>query len=343
MSGSHRSDGGPDPEPRRDGRRQTLVTDELGEVLAARTAETGRAALDIVDAGGGTGGFAVPFAALGHNVTVVDPSPDALAGARRRAAEWNVRLTAVQGDADDLDALVGAGSADLVICHSVLEYVDSPARAMAAIARVLRPGATVSVLAANAIAAVLQRALAGRYAEAQELLSAADADGNTAGGTTMGGTTAGGRPSGRHPARDGRYSTPERGAGSPGEPRRFTLAGLTALITDAGLRPSGAHGIRVFSGLLSAADADPGAAEALLALEDAAATYPALREIAARLHITGVSAPDPGTPDPGTPDPGTPGPGTSGPETPDAQTPGPEAPPGTQRLSGGQPPEPRGG
>ena len=285
QSGKH----GPAPERKRDGQRTTLVWDALRQVLAARVAETGRTALDIVDAGGGTGGFAVPFAALGHNVTVVDPSPDALAAARRRAAERNVRLTAVQGDADDLDALVGQQAADLVVCHSVLEYVDSPAAAMAAIARVLRPGATVSVLAANAVAAVLQHALAGRYAEAGQLLAAASADGDRPGGTD-----------GRSP---GECWMPDRVSGSgisqgvpdtappgtgPAGRRRFTLAGLTALIEGAGLRAGDAHGIRVFSGLLPAAEPDPAAAEALLALEDAAATYPALRDIAARLHVLGV-------------------------------------------------------
>jgi SAM-dependent methyltransferase len=216
-----------------------------------------------VDVGGGTGGFAVPFAALGHRVTVVDLSPDALAAAQRRAAEMRVALTAVQGDAGELASLVGDGAADLVICHSVLEYVDSPAAAMAAIARVLRPGATVSVLAANTVAAVLQRALAGRYAEARQLLAS-------------------------------------DGAGAPAErsgvtaPRRFTLAGLTALIEAAGLRAGDAHGIRVFAGLLPGAGAgagsgaaDPAAADELRALEEAAAAYPALRDIAARLHVLG--------------------------------------------------------
>ena len=64
----------------------------------------------------------------------------------------------------------GTAGADLVICHNVLEYVDSPSAALAAIARVLRPGGTVSVLAANTVAAVLQRALAGKYAEARAML-----------------------------------------------------------------------------------------------------------------------------------------------------------------------------
>ena len=79
----------------------------------------------------------------------------------------------------------------------------------------------------------------------------------------------------------------------PAGRRRFTLAGLIALIESAGLRAGEAHGIRVFSGLLPAAEPDPAAAEALLALEDAAATYPALRDIAARLHVLGVAMPDP--------------------------------------------------
>jgi S-adenosylmethionine-dependent methyltransferase len=240
---------GPDVERKRDAARSTLVWDVLQDVVAMGTARAGRAALDIVDVGGGTGGFAVPFAALGHHVTVVDPSPDALAAAQRRAAEMQVALTAVQGEADGLDDLVGRSAADLVICHNVLEYVDSPAAAMAAIARVLRPGAAVSVLAANMVSAVLQRALAGRYEEARRLLDAG-------------------------------------GAGA-GVPRRFTLAGLTSLIEGAGLRAGDAHGIRVFAGLLPGAGADPGAADALRDLEEAAAVYPALRDIAARLHVLG--------------------------------------------------------
>src|SRR6516165_10047943 len=82
---------------RRDSIRSSLVWNVLRAVVSARVAATGRPALDIVDVGGGTGGLAVPFAVLGHNVTVVDPSPDALAAAQRRAAEADARLTSVQG------------------------------------------------------------------------------------------------------------------------------------------------------------------------------------------------------------------------------------------------------
>ena len=238
---------------RRDGVRFSLVWDVLRDIVSARVVETGRQAPDIVDVGGGTGGLAVPFAALGHNVTVVDPSPDALAAAQRRAAEAGARLIAVQGEAASLDSVAGPKAADLVICHNVLEYVDSPADAMTAIAAVLRPSATVSVLAANAVAAVLHRALAGRFTEARQLLE--------------------------------REETEEGSA----PPRRFTLPALTALIEGAGLAAGEAHGLRIFSGLVPGAllDADAGGTEALRALEAAAAVTPPLRDIAAQLHVLG--------------------------------------------------------
>jgi S-adenosylmethionine-dependent methyltransferase len=232
-----------------------MLWDVLRAVVSAGVAETGRQALDIVDVGGGTGGLAVPFAALGHNVTVVDPSPDALAAAQRRAAEAGAHLASVQGDAASLDSVAGPAAADLVICHNVLEYVDSPADAMSAIARVLRPSATVSVLASNAVAAVLHQALAGRFAEALALLSRVAAE------------------------------APEPSS----IPRRFTLAELTALLQDAGLRTGQAHGLRIFDGLVPGVllDGDAAAAEALRSLEEAAANTPPLRDIASQLHLLG--------------------------------------------------------
>jgi len=282
------STGHTDAGRKRDGSsRSSLVWDVLADVIAARVAQSGRTALDIVDVGAGTAGFAVSLASRGHRVTVVDPSPDALAAARWRAAETGVTITEVQGEAGDLPALVGepgAGAAraketgaketgaketganengaDLVICHNVLEYVDSPDAALAAIARVLRPGGTLSVLAANTIAAVLQRALAGRYSDALAMLP---------GQTTPGKGSSGPGSSG-----------PGQG---PSAARRFTLPELTALIEGAGLRVGDVHGIRIFSSLLPGAGADLATVEALRELEDAAATCPPLRDIATRLHV----------------------------------------------------------
>ena len=70
---------------------------------AGRRRSTRADLLDILDAGGGTGGFAVPLAELGHRVTVVDPSPDSLAALERRAAEAGIHtIRGVQGDAAGL-------------------------------------------------------------------------------------------------------------------------------------------------------------------------------------------------------------------------------------------------
>jgi S-adenosylmethionine-dependent methyltransferase len=209
----------------------------------------------VLDIGGGTGGFAVPLAELGYSVTVVDPSPDALAALERRAAEAGTGglIQGVQGDANDVVALLGMDSVDAVVCHSVLEVVDDPADALAAIAAVLRPGGVASVLAANRVAAVLARVAAGRLAEARQLLG-----------------------------------DPHGSAGSA-DPllRRFTMAELEGLIAGAGLAPRSSHGIRVFADITPAAllDIDPQAVDDLVALEHAAAENPAYAAIATALHV----------------------------------------------------------
>ena len=248
---------------RYDDARTATVRDILRAVISALVTDTGRARLDILDAGGGTGGFAVPLAGLGHNVTVIDPSPDSLAAAERRAAEMDVPLTVAQGDVADLAVVAGARSADLVLCHSVLEYVDSPADAMASIAQVVRPDGVISVLAASSVAAVIHRALAGRFDDARRLLAGIHGGSGWSAGAS----------------------------GEPGaaRPRRFTVAEVASLIEGAGLRAGSVHGVRVFADLVPGvfADADPGAADALAALEQVASDHPAFHDIATQFHIVG--------------------------------------------------------
>ena len=193
--------------------RTAVVWDVLLEALAARAADTDL--LAVLDLGGGTGGFAVPLAELGHRVTVVDPSPDSLAALERRAAETGTDhlVRGVQGDATDVVELIGAGSVDLVLCHSVLEVVDDPGDALDEVAAVLRPGGLVSLLAANRVAAVVARVAAGRLGEARHLL--ADPHGSAGDGDSLA--------------------------------RRFTLAELHGLLTEAGLGVCSSHGIRIFA------------------------------------------------------------------------------------------------
>jgi SAM-dependent methyltransferase len=215
--------------------------------------------LRVLDVGGGSGMFAVPLAQLGHDVTVVDPSADALATLRRRAdtAGVGARVRGLQGDGDLLhEVLPAAGSDgsgqdiyDLALCHYVLEVVDDPAVTLREISRALRPGGQVSVATANRAGAVLGRAVAGHPVEALALLEDRD-------------------PA---PAR----SKPAR--------RRFSPEELLALVEGAGLRPGPWRGVSVVADLLEATSgADP---RAVRALELALAEASPFRDIATGLHV----------------------------------------------------------
>jgi S-adenosylmethionine-dependent methyltransferase len=149
----------------------SLLTGQLDELVVGEWRP-----LDLVDLGGGTGGVAIPLAQRGHQVTVVDPSPDALASLERRATEAGVteRIRGVQGDAADLERLFPAGQTDAVICHRVLEVIESPADALTAMGELLRPGGALSLLVALRHSLVLTQALAGHLALARR--SYADAN-----------------------------------------------------------------------------------------------------------------------------------------------------------------------
>lgn len=235
--------------------RTAVVWEVLRAALDERADEAGGGALDVLDAGGGTGGFAVPLAELGHRVTVIDPSPDALAALERRVAEAGVadRVHAAQGDAAGLPDLVDAASVDVVLCHGVLEHVEDPVQALANVARVLRPAGVLSLLAAQRTAAVLARALAGHFVDARRALD---------------------DPAGRW------------GDDDP-VPRRFSEAELIALVRAAGMSERSVHGVRVVADLVpgSLVDLERGNGDALLALEEAAAEHPGLRAVATQLHL----------------------------------------------------------
>ena len=125
--------------------------------------------LRVLDLGGGTGGLAVPLAELGHDVTVVDPSPDALASLSRRSAERGVadRVTALQGDADSLADLARRPAASTSSAATAPSRSSTtPQATLAALAGVLGPGGHLSLVAAERLAVVLARALAGQFAQA---------------------------------------------------------------------------------------------------------------------------------------------------------------------------------
>src|SRR3954470_327714 len=237
---------------RRSAARTAVVWDALREVLEEHQSSVGGAS--VVDIGGGTGGVAGRVAELGHRVVVIDPSPDALATLARRAEESGVadRVTGRQGDLASLPGLLrdsgpGGDPVDVVLCHGVLEIVDDPAAALGALAQVLRPGGTLSLLVNQRHAAVVTRAMAGHFQQARALL-----DDTGAGGTT----------------------------------RRFTADEITAVLDRAGFDTRGMRAVRGFVDLVpsSLGDLEPGAAGALVELEQAVASRPEYLPLGTQIH-----------------------------------------------------------
>ena len=227
------------------GLRTAAVQAVLDAHAARRSAALGRP-LRVLDLGGGTGGTAVPLAAAGHDVTVVDPSPDALASLRRRAAEAGTldRVHPVQGDTDSVGEPGTDGvrpAYDLVCLHGTLEVVDDADTALANVAAVLAPGGTLSLVVAQRLPAALARALAGQFARARAVLERSD----------------------------GRW-----GDDDPA-PRRFDEPEVLDLLRAHGLTPVDSHGVRIFSDLVPSALVDSEADRtALLELEEVASHHP---------------------------------------------------------------------
>jgi S-adenosylmethionine-dependent methyltransferase len=230
-------------------RRASVRTAVVWDACRARL--DGAVDQTVIDIGGGTGGFAVRVAELGHRVTVIDPSPDALAALGRRAEERGVadRVVGQQGDLASLPELVGAGTADLVLCHDVLGLVDDPVEALGTIHGVLAEGGALSLLVGQRHAAVLAKAMAGHFAEAVRTL-----DGDTGG------------------------------------ERRFTAADVASLLAGAGFTVAQTHAVRVFADLVPSTllDLEPGAVAGLLDLERAVAARPEYLSLAASIHTISI-------------------------------------------------------
>lgn len=234
------------PSERRNAARTAVVWEALHPLL-------NQGPRDVLDIGGGTGVHAVRVAELGHRVTVVDPSPDALAALQRRAGDAGVTVTGVQGDLSCLDAVVDSQGYDLVLCHGVLEVLgdrgpQTPADALAALGRAMRPGAVLSLLVSQRSAAVVARAMSGSFQRAKDLVDQA--------------------PGARH---DG---------------DRFSEAELRSLLSEDGWRIDSLAGVRVFSDLVPGAllEAEAGATQALVELERVVSALPEYRPLASQLH-----------------------------------------------------------
>jgi len=104
----------------------------------------GRSALDVLDAGSGTGFLSLELASRGHRVTGIDFAPAMLAEARRKAAEQGAAISFEEADAEQLP--FAPGSFDLVVSRHVLWTLPHPQAAIDEWKRVLRPGGRLAVI-----------------------------------------------------------------------------------------------------------------------------------------------------------------------------------------------------
>jgi S-adenosylmethionine-dependent methyltransferase len=248
-------------DPRPAAARTALLLAQVRASLPAPPAE-------LVDAGGGTGQIAVPLAAEGYHVTVLDPSAAMLATCTQRAAERGAgtvaRLSTVQGDVEQAPALLGEASADAVLCIGVLEVTAEPGRALAALGGLLRPEGSLSLVVANRAWLALRAARRGDYGEALRLLDDVVV--------------------GRAPAQHGAGASATQAAGAGQVTRAWTAPELREMLNSAGLRVVAEYGLRVLG---EPVEPDPAHAE----LERRLARLEPYRSVAEYVHL--VASPEP--------------------------------------------------
>ncbi|WP_067574340.1 methyltransferase domain-containing protein [Nocardia acidivorans] len=139
----------------RDGQDQLIDVQDLQAALPgirrlrnwaqdALALQPGESAVDI---GSGTGSEVFAFAdRVGPTGTAlgVEPDPQLLNAAERRAKQYESTAKFVSGDAYGLP--FGSETFDAALCERVFQHLTAPARAAGEIARVLKPGGRVVVM-----------------------------------------------------------------------------------------------------------------------------------------------------------------------------------------------------
>jgi S-adenosylmethionine-dependent methyltransferase len=116
----------------------------------------------VLDIGGGTGDLAEKLARAGHRVALMDYSPAMLHAAAERLRGLDVTLVCadIQEDGgrwmiddgashDRLSSIVRRQPFDVIVCHSVLEFVERPSDVIARCKAWLKPNGVLSVAFGN--------------------------------------------------------------------------------------------------------------------------------------------------------------------------------------------------
>lgn len=167
--------GGLDPWLARLGNLRNVVRQEL--VSRQLDAHLPQGHLRVLDVGAGQGTQSLRLAALGHEVTAVEPDERMRKAFAAYAAGLAdpARVTLVAGQLATLDAVLRDTAYDVVLCHGVLMYLPESAWAMSALARRVAPGGLLSVVARNGAAMAWRPAVRGDWPGALAMLDEIEA------------------------------------------------------------------------------------------------------------------------------------------------------------------------
>ncbi len=136
---------------------------ELDRVLSALSIKPGD---KLLDAGCGTGQYALAFAERGLKVTAIDLAPDMIARAKTHAAERNLHLTFRVESVDAISDPLAIY--DAIHARVVLQFVPSIPAALAELRRVLKPGGRMRVSVPGALSPIYNRSWR-RYIEPEAM------------------------------------------------------------------------------------------------------------------------------------------------------------------------------
>lgn len=111
----------------------------------------GSSGLRILDAGGGNGYACIPFAQNGCQVVVADYSEAMLTDGRKLMSGLGLdeSVSFVLTGLEDLPSVIRDRDFDVVLCHNVLQYVESIPRVLRSILGLLKPQGIVSIICLN--------------------------------------------------------------------------------------------------------------------------------------------------------------------------------------------------
>lgn len=113
--------------------------------------------LKILDAGGGTGLMAKAMLELGHEVTLVDISTDALEIANKRLKNCG-SVHIIHSDLSAID-----GQYDVVLCHAVLEWSHEPFQIIESLSKNVKPQGMLSLSFFNQYAKIFNNLTYGNF------------------------------------------------------------------------------------------------------------------------------------------------------------------------------------